>query len=90
MSALELAVRSDHDYFFKEEVIEIKEEADDFDTNINLATLADVSLSTAGQLDDQCLKRKIDLARAKIQKTILPVTPEMSSKRTMQVETNPS
>lgn len=84
-------VRSDHDYFgsLKEELIDVKEEQDEdfllMDTNINLATLADVSLSTAGQLDDKSLKRKIDLARAKIKKTILPVTPEMSSKRTMQV-----
>ena len=59
----------------------------------NLATLADVSLATAGKLEaDQSLRRKIDQARAKITskskfmtKTILPITPEMSSKRTMQV-----
>ena len=68
----------------------------------SLATLAEVSLATAGKLEaDQSLKRKIDQARAKITsnsknnkksshpavttKTILPITPEMSSKRTMQV-----
>ena len=51
----------------------------------NLATLADVMLASAGQLEDKSLKRKIDLARAKISQTILPITPEMSSKRTMQV-----
>ena len=53
----------------------------------NLATLAEVSLATAGlgQLVDKSLKREIDQARAKIKQTILPVTPEMSSKRTMQV-----
>ena len=53
----------------------------------NLATLADVMLASAGQLEDKSLKRKIDLARAKISQTILPITPEMSSKRTMQVST---
>ena len=53
----------------------------------NLATLADVMLASAGQLEDKSLKRKIDLARAKISQTILPITPEMSSKRTMQVIT---
>ena len=54
----------------------------------NLATLADVMLASAGQLEDKSLKRKIDLARAKISQTILPITPEMSSKRTMQVVNN--
>ena len=54
----------------------------------NLATLADVMLASAGQLEDKSLKRKIDLARAKISQTILPITPEMSSKRTMQVIIN--
>ena len=70
----------------KEEVIEHETESkkheDMFD---NLATLAEVSLATAGQLVDKSLKREIDQARAKIKQTILPVTPEMSSKRTMQV-----
>ena len=63
----------------------------------NLATLAEVSLATAGKLEaDQSLKRKIDQARAKITsnkvttKTILPITPEMSSKRTMQVKFLPT
>ena len=51
----------------------------------NLATLAEVSLATAGGIVDKSLKREIDQARAKIKQTILPVTPEMSSKRTMQV-----
>ena len=72
--------------------IDIKEEVVDHDSidskNTifdNLATLAEVSLASAGQLEDKGLKRKIDQARAKISKTILPITPEMSSKRTMQV-----
>lgn len=51
----------------------------------NLSTLAEVSLASAGQLEDKSLKRKIDQARAKISQTILPVTPEMNAKRTMQV-----
>ena len=71
----------------KEEIIEPKNSPapEMFD---NLATLAEVSLATAGlpgQLVDKSLKREIDQARAKIKQTILPVTPEMSSKRTMQV-----
>lgn len=66
----------------KEEVIEADSKQSMFD---NLSTLAEVSLATAGQLEDKTLKRKIDQARAKISKTILPVTPEQSSKRTMQV-----
>ena len=70
----------------KEEIIDSEEKKPDlFD---NLATLAEVSLATAGlpgQPVDKSLKREIDQARAKIKQTILPVTPEMSSKRTMQV-----
>ena len=73
----------------KEEIIEPKNSPapEMFD---NLATLAEVSLATAGlgQLVDKSLKREIDQARAKIKQTILPVTPEMSSKRTMQVYQN--
>lgn len=65
--------------------IDIKEEVIENDIFDNLSTLAEVSLATAGQLEDKSLKRKIDQARAKISKTILPVTPEMNSKRTMQV-----
>lgn len=68
--------------------IDIKEEVVEADKSSmfdNLSTLAEVSLATAGQLEDKSLKRKIDQARAKISKTILPVTPEQSSKRTMQV-----
>ena len=92
----------------KEEVIDDDDDVEDIDEEDegemevdkcdkemfdNLATLADVSLATAGKLEaDQSLRRKIDQARAKITskskfmtKTILPITPEMSSKRTMQV-----
>ena len=88
--------------------MEYEEEEDKVENNSkemfdSLATLAEVSLATAGKLEaDQSLKRKIDQARAKITsnsknnnkssshpavttKTILPITPEMSSKRTMQV-----
>ena len=87
--------------------MEYEEEEDKVENNCkemfdSLATLAEVSLATAGKLEaDQSLKRKIDQARAKITsktsknyskshpavttKTILPITPEMSSKRTMQV-----
>ena len=80
------------------EEIDIKEEIIDSPTTTeekkpdlfdNLATLAEVSLATAGlpgQPVDKSLKREIDQARAKIKQTILPVTPEMSSKRTMQVK----
>jgi len=69
----------------KEEVI--TEDTDNSSQSMfdNLATLADVMLASAGQLEDKSLKRKIDLARAKISQTILPITPEMSSKRTMQI-----
>ena len=69
--------------------IQIKEEVITEDSKSmfdNLATLAEVSLASAGQLEDKSLKRKIDQARAKISQTILPITPEMSSKRTMQVQ----
>ena len=69
----------------KEEVIEHETEKPEVDMFDNLATLAEVSLATAGRLVDKSLKREIDQARAKIKQTILPVTPEMSSKRTMQV-----
>ena len=71
--------------------IQIKEEVITEDSKSmfdNLATLAEVSLASAGQLEDKSLKRKIDQARAKISQTILPITPEMSSKRTMQVHIN--
>ena len=62
----------------KEEVVENSNvEKNMFD---NLATLAEVSLASEGQLEDKSLKRKIDQARAKISQTILPITPEMSSK----------
>merc|ERR1719510_1049886 len=91
------------------ENVEYEEEEDKVENNSkemfdSLATLAEVSLATAGKLEaDQSLKRKIDQARAKITsktsknysnskshpavttKTILPITPEMSSKRTMQI-----
>ena len=71
----------------KEEIIEPKNSPAVPEMFDNLATLAEVSLATAGigQLVDKSLKREIDQARAKIKQTILPVTPEMSSKRTMQV-----
>ena len=65
----------------RKEAIET-ESQDIFD---NLATLAEVSLASAGHIEDKSLKRQIDQARAKITQTILPVTPEMSAKRTMQV-----
>jgi hypothetical protein len=79
--------------------IDIKEEVVAEDMFDNLATLAEVSLATAGQLtENKTLKRQIDQARAKIDTkrtkmsakntTILPVTPAMSSKRTMQVNKN--
>ena len=93
-------------FFIENEEYE-EEEEDKVENNKemfdSLATLAEVSLATAGKLEaDQSLKRKIDQARAKITsnsknnnkshpavttttKTILPITPEMSSKRTMQV-----
>ena len=69
----------------KEVITEEEEEEDSKSMFDNLATLAEVSLASAGQLEDKSLKRKIDQARAKISQTILPITPEMSSKRTMQV-----
>lgn len=74
----------------KEEIIEPANASSEKNPEMfdNLATLAEVSLATAGlpgQLVDKSLKREIDQARAKIKQTILPVTPEMSSKRTMQV-----
>ena len=74
----------------KEEIIEPKNSPAVPEMFDNLATLAEVSLATAGlgQLVDKSLKREIDQARAKIKQTILPVTPEMSSKRTMQVHQN--
>ena len=73
----------------KEEIIEPKNSPAVPEMFDNLATLAEVSLATAGlpgQPVDKSLKREIDQARAKIKQTILPVTPEMSSKRTMQVK----
>ena len=69
----------------KEVITEDETEEDSKSMFDNLATLAEVSLASAGQLEDKSLKRKIDQARAKISQTILPITPEMSSKRTMQV-----